>query len=47
MSLMTMSILHWANESNVFDGLNTNEILNLKQTYYNISLEAIWSSQKT
>ena len=35
MSLVTMSILHWANESNLFDGLN-NENLNLKQTYYNI-----------
>ena len=31
---MTISILHWANESNLFDGLNTNENLNLKQTYY-------------
>ena len=43
MSLVTMSILHLANESNVFDGLNTNENLYLKQTYYNISLEANWS----
>ena len=38
-----MSILHWANENNLFDGLNTNENLNLKQTYYNIYLEVIWS----
>ena len=47
MSLVTMSILHWENESNLFDGLNTNENLNLKQTYYNIYLEVIWSLQKT
>ena len=27
MSSVTMSILLWANENNVFDGMNTNEIL--------------------
>ena len=34
MSSLMMSILLQANEKDVFDGLNMNETLNLKQTYF-------------